>query len=181
MSEGTVTISTATINDIAVLAQLGADTFVETFGSMYADEDLDAFLKEHHSHNAYRAAFNNPKVCTWLARAGDGTAVGFASAGPCHLPVPDMPPRSGELIRLYVLKSHQRGGLGVQLLERSLDFLETHFDHLYLSVFSGNTGAQRLYVRYGFEKIHDYHFMVGSHADDEYLMQRTRLIRPSSR
>ena len=45
-------------------------------------------------------------------------------------------------------------------------------DAIQLSVWSGNTGAQRFYARYGFEKIADIHFMVGKHRDDEYLLEK---------
>jgi len=176
--ENEVTIRMATIDDMTDLARLGSDTFTEAFGHLYAPEDLETFLAEQHSQDAYRAVLRNPEMRVWVARTNDGHAVGFASAGPCHLPVPDMPPRSGELVRLYVLKSHQGSGLGVSLLEQVLDFLEARYDHIYLSVYSENIGAQRLYLRYGFEKIHDYHFMVGSHADEEFVMQRTQPLRP---
>jgi len=64
----------------------------------------------------------------------------------------------------------------VRLLEHALAFLDATFDHHYLSVFSENLGAQRLYSRYGFEIFHEYHFMVGNHADEEFLMRRTRSI-----
>ncbi len=178
MVENEVVIRIATIDDTADLARLGSDTFTEAFGHLYAREDLEAFLADQHSHDAYRVVLSNPELRVWIARSDDGRAVGFASAGPCHLPVPDMPPQAGELIRLYVLKSHQGAGLGIRMLESVLDYLEAAFDHIYLSVYSENHGAQRLYERYGFEKIHDYHFMVGNHADEEYVMQRTRSIRP---
>ncbi|MEM7741239.1 MAG: GNAT family N-acetyltransferase [Pseudomonadota bacterium] len=167
-------ISIATIEDSKDLARLGSETFVESFGHMYRESDLHAFLSENHSQDAYRKAINNPRSKIWIARTKDGNAVGFASAGPCHLPVPDQPPNAGELGRLYIRQSHQGFGLGVRLLEQALEFLDATFEHIYLSVFSENLAAQRLYKRYHFEIFHEYHFMVGQHADEEYLMRRTR-------
>ena len=43
-------------------------------------------------------------------------------------------------------------------------------DEIQLSVFSGNEGAQRFYARYGFVKVADVTFRVGSHIDDEFLL-----------
>ena len=45
-------------------------------------------------------------------------------------------------------------------------------DEIQLSVFSGNTDAQRFYHRYGFAKVADIHFMVGEQRDEEFLFAR---------
>ena len=159
--------------DEATLAELGARTFTETFGYIYAPEDLQAFLETSHSEAVYRGGLNDPAMAFWLAEK-NGEAVGYASAGPCTLPVDNRPTSSGEVGRLYVAKGHQGGGLGVAMLEDVLTWLEAHFEHLYISVFSENTGAQRLYARYGFSKIKEYKYMVGNHADHEFLFARTK-------
>ncbi|MEM9838423.1 MAG: GNAT family N-acetyltransferase, partial [Pseudomonadota bacterium] len=101
-----------------------------------------------------------------------GTAVAFAVAGPCLLPVDEMPDGSGELTRLYVLQAHQGAGLGVMLLEQALAWLHANFREIYLSVYADNLGAQRLYSRYGFEIIKEYKDMVGNHADPEFIMHQ---------
>ncbi|MEL6366215.1 MAG: GNAT family N-acetyltransferase, partial [Pseudomonadota bacterium] len=60
------------------------------------------------------------------------------------------------------------------LLAVALDWLaEAGFAPVYLSVFSENTGAQRLYARHGFEKAGEYDFMVGDHPDREFIFRRS--------
>lgn len=108
-----------------------------------------------------------------LVEVGDGGPVGYVVAGPCKLPAPDLEPRAGEVRELYLLASHQGRGLGSQLLEAALDWL----DHegrtpLYIGVWSENLGAQRLYGRYGFEKIGEYDFPVGRQLDREFILKR---------
>jgi ribosomal protein S18 acetylase RimI-like enzyme len=44
-------------------------------------------------------------------------------------------------------------------------------DAVQLSVWSENRAAQRFYARYGFAKIADIGFMVGSHRDEEFLLE----------
>ena len=158
--------------DEAILAKLGARTFTETFGHIYRPEDLAAFLETSHSEEVYRRGLRDPSMALWVAENA-AEAVGYAVAGPCTLPVDNRPERAGELGRLYVARSHQGHGLGVAMLEQVLVWLEEHYEHLYLSVFSENIGAQRLYTRYGFSKIKEYKYMVGSHADHEFLFART--------
>lgn len=154
------------------LAALGAATFIDAFGHLYRAADLEAFLREHHSPETYRRLIADPEIRIWVAKDADGSPGAYAIAAPCTLPVEDMPPRSGELSRLYALKAHQGAGLGGRLLETALDWLEQRFDHVFLGVYAENDGAMRLYHRNGFEKVGAYSFMVGDHADPEFIMKR---------
>lgn len=165
------TIRPAGPGDAEILARIGAKTFSQTFAHLYAPKDLSAFLAKSHSPDAYRQLFEDGGTA-WLAENGRGEVTGYAVAGPCTLPVDDMPESAGELGRLYVEEDHQGHGLGVTLLEVALKWLEERYDQLYLSVFSENLGAQKLYSRYGFRKIKEYDYMVGDHADHEFLYQR---------
>ena len=42
-------------------------------------------------------------------------------------------------------------------------------DEIQLSVWSGNTQAQRFYARHGYAKVADIEFWVGDHCDEEFL------------
>lgn len=48
----TATIRRATADDAAALAELGAATFVETFGHLYPTEDLQTFLARSHTQES---------------------------------------------------------------------------------------------------------------------------------
>ncbi len=171
-SQPKICLRRASRGDAETLSKLGAETFTATFGSLYRPEDLAAFLAESHSVVSYARLLIDPAAAIWIAETHDGTSVGYAVVRPCELPVPNMPPNSGELARLYILPAAQGGGLGRRMLEEALTFLESNFDAIFLSVYKFNEGAQRLYARYGFQIIHEYDYMVGAHADPEYLMQR---------
>ncbi len=159
----------------ATLADLGAETFTQTFGHLYKPEDIRLFLTEKHAVETYRDLITDNQSAVWLARDEAEAAIGYAVAGPCRLPAPDMPDNSGELSRLYVSEAARGAGLGQRMLTYVFAWLEARYDPIYLSVYSKNHGAQRLYKRYGFEKVHDYFFMVGNHADPEFIMKRRRL------
>lgn len=157
--------------DASALAVLGAATFSETFAHLYRREDLAAFLRDYHSVDYYARFLNDPDTIAWVAETGEDALAGYCTAAPCTLPAPDMPPRSGELCRLYVSESMQGAGLGKVFLLSALEWLKARFDHLYVGVYSENIRAQSLYQRYGFEKVAEYHFMVGSHPDLEWIMK----------
>jgi len=172
-----MSIRRATLDDCHTIARLGAETFTETFGHLYDPKDLELFIATSHSAEANRSRLEEGGA-GWLALDDQGHDLGFSMVGPCALPVDPMPDRAGELTRLYVRQSAQGTGLGNRLLSQALDWMDEKYDQHYLSVFSENPGAQRLYHRYGFEKIKEYDYMVGHHADLEYVYQRKNKIRP---
>ncbi len=166
-------IRRATPDDAATLAALGARTFTETFGHLYPEEDLCAFLEESHAPQAYARWLADPAYALWLAQTADGEAIGYALAGPCGLPHPDVRPGDGELKRLYVRAGHQGGGLGARLFEQAQAWLERDGPRtLWISVWSENFGAQRFYARYGFAKAGEYEFPVGRVRDREFIFRR---------
>lgn len=150
---------------------LGRDTFTETFGRRYPAEDLAAFLDEAHEPGLYADWAIDPAFGLWVAET-DAALVGYALAGPCHLPHPQVTDGCGELWRLYVRAEMQGAGLGVRLLEQTLGWLERPGRRLWIGVWSENLGAQRLYARYGFSKVGDYAFSVGETRDHELILAR---------
>ena len=159
--------------DAAALARIGASTFVDTFGHMYPDEDLQGFLRESHTPEAYARYLADPAYALWLLEDDDGDALGYALAGPSGLPHPEVAPGDGELKRLYVDPTLHNGGWGGRLFREALAWLERDGPRtLWISVWSENLGAQRFYARHGFEKAGEYEFPVGRVRDREFIFRR---------
>ena len=168
----TATIRRAVPADAEVLSELGASTFVETFGHLYKPGDLQAFLDESHTVEAYAKTLTNPDYALWIAER-DGHAIGYAQAGPCGLPHEDVRAGDGELKRLYLRQSEQNGGVGRALMDAAMAWLERHGPRtLWISVWSENLGAQRFYARHGFEFAGEYEFPVGEQRDREFMFRR---------
>jgi len=63
--------------------------------------------------------------------------------------------------------------LGGRLMETALAWLERDGPRrLWIGVWSGNLGAQRLYERAGFRKVGEYGFRVGGSTDHEFILSR---------
>lgn len=166
-----ITLDLASPGDATALTALGKATFVETFGHLYKPEDLQGFLEENHTAQHYQHLIEADAWQVWLARVA-GEPVGYAVAGPCTLPVDDLPSGAGEIKRLYILSAFQSSGLGGVMMDQMMNWLAcAGFHPLYLSVYAENHGAQRFYARYGFEVIQRYEFMVGNHRDPELIMK----------
>lgn len=167
-----LTIRRASVADAPALATLAAETFVETFGHLYQPEDLAAFLAAEQTAVHYRRLISQPEVAVWVAATGDGGLVGFVTAGPCKLPAPDREPGAGEIRQLYLRGSVQGQGVGSRMLHAALAWLREHSQvPVYIGVWSGNSGAQRLYGRHGFEKVGEYAFPVGRQLDREFILK----------
>jgi ribosomal protein S18 acetylase RimI-like enzyme len=162
----------ATAEDADGLVRLAEDTFTETFGHLYAPEDLAAYVASTYTRNGCLATLADPRMAYWLAAAEGEPAVGFALAGYCKLPVEGLEPTAGELRQLYVRSGHQNRRLGTRLFEPALEWLEAHYSPLYIGVWSKNHGAQRFYGRYGFVKVGEYGFPVGKTVDHELILRR---------
>ncbi len=166
------TIRRATPEDAGAISRLATQTFVETFGHLYADEDLQAFLADAYAVDKQRIILKHPDYAVWLLE-DDGNAIGHAAAGPCGLPHPDVAQGDGELKRLYVLNAHQNGGWGGRLFGEALDWLQRDGPRtLWIGVWSENLGAQRFYARHGFEHVGEYEFPVGRVRDREFILRR---------
>jgi ribosomal protein S18 acetylase RimI-like enzyme len=158
--------------DAPTLATLGAATFTETFGHLYAPEDLDAYLVGSHSVDAWTRTLTHPQRAVWLATLG-GMPAGFIAVGACKLPTENRAPTAGEIHQLYVLARHHNLRLGSHLMDVGLEWLEAQGRKpLYVGVWSQNLGAQRFYRRYGFEKVGEYGFPVGKTVDLEFILKR---------
>jgi ribosomal protein S18 acetylase RimI-like enzyme len=158
--------------DAAALAALGQQTFTETFGHLYRPQDLATFLADAYSVAWHETLLADPSRVVRVA-VHDGELVGFGIAGPCKLPVPGLEPRAGEIQRLYLQADWHGRSIGSRLLEQLLRELQQRgHGPLYVGVWSQNSGAQRLYARYGFTQVGDYWFPVGEHRDHEFILRR---------
>lgn len=158
-----------TPEDAALMADLGARTFSETFGHLYSPENLAAFLLSH-SEEAWRTELGDPAYAVRIAEEA-GEPAGYAKIGPPSLPFEVTGP-TAELRQLYVLKPWHGAGIAHALMDWAQSEARARgAGHMYLSVFTDNHRARRFYARYGFAEVGVYHFMVGSHADEDIILR----------
>jgi ribosomal protein S18 acetylase RimI-like enzyme len=166
-------IRRAEVADAQCLAHLGAATFTETFGHLYPPEDLQNFLQSAHCVANWRKALEDSNVAVWLVNADREKSIGFIAVGKCKLPVQNLEATAGEVQQLYVLGQYHNAKLGTRLMEIGLAWLDSQGRNpVYVGVWSENYGAQRFYARYGFDKVGEYGFRVGSTIDREFILKR---------
>ena len=159
--------------DAPALAALGRDSFVAKFGTMYRPEDLAAFLAQMHSDEVVAREIANPQARYCLAER-DNALAGYCKLGlACGWPEYARGRHAIELKQLYTAPGATGGGIGSALMAWALaEAGALGADEIQLSVWSGNTDAQRFYHRYGFAHVADTHFWVGEQCDEEFLFAR---------
>ncbi len=162
-----------TPDDAETLAVLGRESFVAAFAHLYSAEDLTLFLEAHKTPQAFARYLADPGAHIALAEV-EGAPAGYCilvqpSEFACHSAATS----PVALSQLYCAPGMSGRGIGAALMGWALtEAMGLGADAIQLSVWSGNTGAQRFYARHGFAKIADIDFMVGTHRDDEFLLER---------
>jgi ribosomal protein S18 acetylase RimI-like enzyme len=164
-----VTYRDAMPDDAPALAELFAQSFVDTFGHLYRPDDLAQFLAAN-TEAAWRGELDDAEVAMRVAER-DGELIGFADVGPKKLPFDAREPVV-ELRRLYLRKDAHGSGVAHRLMDWVLEEAARRgARELLLSVYVDNHRARRFYERYGFETVGRYDFMVGNHADDDLILR----------
>jgi ribosomal protein S18 acetylase RimI-like enzyme len=171
-SSSPISYRVGTRADLALLAELGRDTFLETWSHLYCDEDLQDFLSKVHTVESVAYDFDHGRHF-WIAEQGDH-AVGYCKAGPVGVPVDVGARRSAELKQLYVRRSHHGCGVGDRLMQFFLEWVAANqIQDAYISCWSENYRALRFYRRHGFEECGKYLYQVGKQFDDERILKRS--------
>ena len=158
-------ICIATPDDSALLSALAVQTYTEAFGPSMSAADLASHLKTNLSPEHVREMLHEDVFL--LARV-EGETVAFVQFGDAHIDAGDLSkpsevqPGDKEIRRLYVSTAFQNLGVGAKLMDAALNHPWLAGTTIFLDVWEDNTGAQRFYRRYGFERVGERAFRVTS-------------------
>ncbi len=139
-----VTIRPAVVEDAAGIAHVHTSTWLTTYRGLMPDDFLDRRTRTE-PQAMWEQSLRSGRTSTIVAEE-DGEIVGFASFGPER---GNDRRYQGELYAIYILASHQRKGIGRQLLRTAAQGLVTqHFPNMMLWVLSTNP-ARQFYEKLG--------------------------------
>ena len=162
----------ASIEDAKLLAELGAQTFAETFAKDNSPEDMAAYLADSFSVERLTAELNEPSSVFFVAET-DGGAAGYAKIQAGEAPDGVEGQRPVELVRLYVSQAWLGRGVGQALMQRCLDAArEMGFQTIWLGVWERNGRAQAFYRKWDFHEVGEHIFQLGSDPQRDIVMQR---------
>ena len=165
-------IRRGTVEDAALLSELGARTFSETFAADNTEEDLAEYLATSFNVAKQTAELEDP-ASTFLIAEIDGRAAGYAKL---HDGVPEKGVEGAnpiEIVRLYVAREWLGRGLGHQLMSACLDEArQSGHETIWLGVWEHNPRAQAFYRKWNFHPVGDHIFKLGADLQRDILMAR---------
>jgi ribosomal protein S18 acetylase RimI-like enzyme len=165
-------IRRATEADAALLAELGARTFAESFADQNTPEDMAAYLAQSFGPELLREELADPQN-TFLILENGGVAIGYAHLRAGEPPACVSGPKAIELSRLYVLSTFQGSGVGARLMEACLsEARQAGYQTMWLGVWKQNVRAQAFYQRWNFSVVGEHIFQLGADQQMDWLMER---------
>ncbi len=170
-----ITIRTASINDVTLLAQLGAKTFYDTFMSSNTDEDMKLYIEKNFSKEQLARELNDDKSIFILAENGD-EAVGYARMRRQEQPEGLDESNQIEIERIYSRKEYLGKSVGKTLMEACLNIAKSAGHKVvWLGVWEHNPRAISFYEKWGFQKFGTHPFVLGTDLQTDILMKKELL------
>ncbi|KAM0544206.1 hypothetical protein ACHAPJ_011957 [Fusarium lateritium] len=171
-SQKPVSIRFATLADAGLIAALGAHVFSVTFGHSVEQHELDAFLEESFTEVSITKDIQDENKDVIVSTNDENEVLGFAyltrgSSEPCV----ENEEKTVELQRIYVHPSAHGAGVG-RSLEKAIETMarEQGFKNLWLGVWEENPRAIRAYEKWGYKKVGDHDFTIGSVVQRDEIM-----------
>ena len=167
-----VTIRPGATADAALLAELGARTFRDTYGAHTDARALEAFVASAFGEDVQRAEIADPASRYLFAEVAE-RAAGFALLRDERAPVQVTAEHPLHLVRLYVDRPFQHQGVGKALMRRSLDEAQDQgADAVWLGVWECNPRAIAFYARWDFEHVAEMPFSFAGNVHRDLLFTR---------
>ena len=173
----TTKIRPAAAHDAPALSRLGEATFRETFEADNAPEDMARYLAEAFNPERQAAEIDDPAGAVLLAEhftnSDDAAMIGYAHV--VRGPAPDCVRGSDavELKRLYVARGWHGRGVAQALMDGAIEAARALGARtLWLGVWERNARALAFYGKYGFVRVGDHTFTLGTDAQTDWVMAR---------
>jgi len=167
-----VTIRRANREDAGLLADLGARTFAQTFGTDNTPEDMAAYIAASFNVAQQTAELTDP-ASTFLIAEIDGVTAGYAKLHTGEPAEGVDGPKPVELVRLYVSREWLGRGVGEVLMRACMnEARQAGHQTIWLGVWERNDRAQAFYRKWNFRTVGEHVFQLGSDAQRDILMER---------
>jgi ribosomal protein S18 acetylase RimI-like enzyme len=163
-------IRAASVGDIEQLSSTGSKAFLDTYGNVGSEPDIEEHVYAHFSPAAISAEMQRPDVQYFLATTTSG-CLGLLKLRDATAPAEIDVETTLQIEQIYVSSEHQRQGVGILLMDRAVRVARDRgADGIWLSVWSEADRAIAFYRRYGFTKHGTVPFYLGTTQQVDYVM-----------
>lgn len=165
-----VTIKIATISDAPVISFLGKQTFTETFGFLFTEDELNQYLEDTFNLKKLESSLLKPHNIFEIMYYDD-KPVGYCKVKVGSNYNDSIDKTHVQLQKIYILKEYLGKKLGAVLLKYVFDLSEIKkCELIWLVVLHTNARAIKFYENHGFEKLKKYYYTIGKHNLEYELM-----------
>jgi diamine N-acetyltransferase len=158
--------------DAALLAEMGASTFADTFGPDNTPQNMAAYLAASFSPAKQAAELAEPGTLFLIAEV-DGEAQGYVRLREGPAPASVTGARPMEIVRLYARQAFIGRGVGAALMRAGLtEAARRGCDTIWLDVWEHNPRARAFYERWGFSIVGTAAFSLGDDLQTDWLMDK---------
>ena len=164
-------IITPDISHAKIIAQLGAQSFIESHGSSASKPDIEKYVNEKFTVEQFKKELSDPAAIFRLMYS-DGKPAAYSKIIPsCANPLL-AEKKVCKMERLYVLKDYYDKKLGQPLFDDSVRIAKEMLQKgLWLNVWTGNPRAIRFYEKQGFKIIGETSFKISeNHSNPNYWL-----------
>jgi diamine N-acetyltransferase len=170
VSEVVVRRAAANDDDAGILAALGERLFREAFGAMNDPEDLRRFLTETYSPALQLDELRDSNRAAWVAEVS-GRPAGYALLRRGAAPACVVARRPAEVQRIYADRVWHGRGVGKSLMGACVEQSRAWGrDVLWLGVWERNPRAIAFYEKWGFRRVGEQRFVVGTDSQRDHVM-----------
>jgi len=167
-----LTLRYGTALDNVLLAEIGRETFADTFGPDNTPEDMAAYLAGAFGPEQQAAELADPRVRFLIAEA-EGEPAGFCQLKFGPGPVVVGGARPMEIVRIYARQAWIGKGVGARLMRAALaEAANAGCDVVWLGVWERNPRAIAFYRKWVFEAVGAQTFLLGSDLQRDVVMAR---------
>jgi ribosomal protein S18 acetylase RimI-like enzyme len=166
-------IRRAILADARLIASLGAETFVTSFGAQNTPENLAKHLANAFGEEIQKRELTDP-VVTYLIAEQHGRTAGYAQVREGDAPSCVAGASPVEVRRFYVLPAFHGTGIAQALMNACADEARRRGGRtLWLGVWDQNPRAIRFYTKWGFEDVGGQTFMLGDDPQQDRVLARS--------
>ena len=163
-------IRRATLADAPLIASMGADTFVMSFGAQNTPENVAKHVAHAYGEDIQRRELADPAV-TYLIAEHNGRTAGYAQVREGDAPECISGANPVEVRRFYLLPDFHGTGIAQALMDACAREARRRGGRtLWLGVWSKNPRAIRFYRKWGYEDVGGQTFMLGDDPQQDRVL-----------
>ena len=157
--------------DAEMLAEVGGQSFYDTFAKDNSPEDMEDYLAKAFGIEQVAKEIADEKTIFLIVEMDSQTA-GYVKLRVNEAPVCITRENPIEIERFYILQSWHGRGLAQSLMQRCIEEAKNRgHQTIFLGVWEHNQRAIAFYQKCGFTKVGEHPFLLGKDLQTDWLME----------